>query len=758
MGIAQFFSHLKSTYGKTWIKSIPAEHTTYDYLILDFQSIVYNIHGAYGNEINYLIKLLEIYNGKVSVSEKKVFVTDHLNEITNIMSIHRNLFVLCDFTNDQIDNYLRELQLNKTPSLVDNFLKEIYRLNFKSKWEDYLIFKTTEYVIELADQYVKSDNKFTNTFIFFDGIPSYAKIKEQVARRLYPDIINAIKQNVANDLSIMGNIDFEITLRTKFVSLGSLGPNTNLANKLRCELSRIKDDTKGQFFINGEKILGEAEHQIMKYLQDNHTLFNDKKILLASPDADLILLSFINKTKGFNIDLLRINKINEDDNNFKIEDFLKYNTDESPFYITKEIIIIDILLKVMNLTDNQKIIDLSFILLLLGDDFLPKIPTLKITNLQDIINTYDKVKLNIVTNSQNIFTLNHENLLLFLTELISENKEVRWDEDIKTIHNKKIKDAHLNIILNYNTYAEKKMTLPTVYKIMVPRPLKSKMKNTLVDAKYNPGSTISYQFYNIKRYLVYLLENAGLYSTIQNIRTNPPPIEFFYVYREDATKQIESLHQYFKNNVFKSRVNLLPLTQPIDEEKLENYLEGYSFILDIYFNNNLKNYEWVYKYNNAPTITEIVTFINSKRISIIPSLFNYVNKRGSKNDINQTKTYMNFQNYALFVEKTKLVLVKNIAKKIIDKTIIEERKQKALDDLDKMDKNMIMITYFTYSNVSIIFECSENYYLNKCIEVNLLELSSSDPVKINSDGNLEFEKKYLKYKTKYLALKNKLGL
>lgn len=829
MGIPQFLNSLKSNYGQDWLVSNIAKK--WNYLILDFQSIIWNIDKIHSSELNFLIRLLKLYQLETN---KREFLNYHIIKIIYIVNNYKNYLISCKPDLEADINKFVEKHQNLD---LNDFLNKLYQIELKLNWENYLVNKVVEYVIDLSNTYIDEPDKYSRTFIFFDGIPSYSKIKEQVLRRIYPEILNAIKNDILDNPIIKGDSSFEKEYLSKKVGMESVGPGSNLSKNIRTKLNEVNDSIKGKFNINSDKIIGEAEHQIMKYLQSNATIFESNQILLASPDADLILLSFINKMNNFNIDLLQITSISEDNYTFKLENYDDYNEGSSPFKITKEFIIIDRLLFNMKLDDYQQIIDLSFILLLLGDDFLPKIPTLSIDNLEYIV---DKCR----TKSYNIikyecyqgYKIEYPSFLNFLKDLINNDKENEWDSNIVSKHNKKI-DKKNFLLDNFKEYAEKLM-LPyqTFFKEIDPIPpslipyLEQQQQQWEQDQyqweqeqleqaqfmqpqfgqdqwgqhqlgqdqwwqpqleqyqwgqdqlgqdqwgqdqlgqdqlgqpqlgqdqfeqsnifKYDPGSVTQYYFYDMKSFLIYFLQYKGIYFSIDRIEENYPPIRFNYYIDHHSNKivQTENLLDIY-DKVFKNRQKLFPI-RDTDEDKIKNYLEGCAFILDIYLNNNLKNYEWFYKYDSSPTITEIVSFMEKPNLDY-ESVFDYVKNK----NIFRSLKYLNVENYTIFRNQAKLDLITKIAKKIIVNTIdLKDQKQK-LDELNNMDKNQILKTYFTYSNVKHIFNClPESIHIDKCFEIELPITSNTDNI-LNTNGVLQIRKKYLKYKAKYLALKKKL--
>lgn len=365
MGIPKFLNYLKANYNSSqWYYSQQTENQNrkWDYLILDYQSLIYSNYNMFSNDINYFIRMIHLEN-----SERLQYTT----LINNIILKYKKYF---------------QLLFNKTVTTNDIIL-----LRECNKYNDVDIIMET--IVDIMVQFTKDLSVFHNkTFVFFDGIPSIAKIKEQVGRRVYPEIMKEITSKLIKSMSDC----MEKTIRNKMVPEfpPTIAPGSLLVTKLRKVL--IEEN----FFVN-DIMLGEAEHIIMTYLEENKDHFKDKKILLASPDADLILLSLINRTKGFDIDIMRINTNG-------------YNEmDMNGFIITKDYIYIDKLKDNMNLNNNQKIIDICYLLLLLGDDFVPIINGITIRALPTIIQTYENIHVPIINNN----TIIYNNLILYIKEL-----------------------------------------------------------------------------------------------------------------------------------------------------------------------------------------------------------------------------------------------------------------------------------------------------------------------------------------------------
>lgn len=534
MGIPKFLNYLKANYNSSqWYYSQQAENPNrkWDYLILDYQSLIYSNYNMFSNDINYFIRMIHLENSQL---------LQYTTLINNIILKYRKYF---------------QLLFNKTVTI-----KDIILLRECDKYNNVDIIMET--IVDIMVQFTKDLSVFHNkTFVFFDGIPSIAKIKEQVGRRVYPEIMKEITSKLIKSMSDC----MEKTIRNKMVPEfpPTIAPGSILINKLRKML--IEED----FFVN--KIgLGEAEHIIMNYLEDNKEMFKNKKILLASPDADLILLSLINRTKGFNIDIMRINS-------------LGYNEmDMNGFVITKDYIYIDKLKDNMNLDSNQKIIDICYLLLLLGDDFVPIINGITIRALPNIIQTYEILCKN---NSFNIIDNNmikYNNLILYIKEL---------SKNLDKIVQKKQKRNFMLPFQEFQNYSKF---------FFIEEFCRENNNFDIIQKIYFLNSG----FINVNNKYISLLEQTNNHNNhrdnnmienylegcvfIFDLYINNTINDYRWFYRYETTPTLSCLYQYMENHSFPKIT--LQKKHYMDTEEYVKYVDRYkkSIILDTIHNINKK--------------------------------------------------------------------------------------------------------------------------------------------------------------------------
>ncbi len=699
MGISGFLNHLKRKYEpSTWFKN--NNEKKYDYLFLDYHSMFYSLYDIFSNEINYFLKL--IFFIKYTAMSSR---TNILNTREKSISYEEILNFIYDKHIDYFINFNKEDKNIFLPNSRDTYqqvidkINKIFALNLNDKTiiTNILVshvIRETDYLSanNIKDEY---SNKRERTYIFFDGIPSLSKIKEQLNRRINGTVL----KNIVNSIYAMdASGEFSLGyLNSKLLS--STPPSIGLNTEIVLEVKRLLHE---DYFVNsrdGINKYGEAEHQMMKYIDDNKSKFIGHDLLISSPDADLILLVFIKRINEFRIDLLKQTSNNE--TNIDRELDFEYTNSAggiiSPYYIKREFIIIDNLLSAMKLINSgvinsQSVIDISFILLLLGDDFIPRISTMDIYKFDDIISVYNKLSTIAnykIINFDNTYKINFQNLKMYINEI--SQLEKKWKSHPKG-KEKIIDQANENI-----------NKLERIY-------FYDRIKN---------------REFNIQTFRTsYYFEKSGLY------------------YNTRRSLDISLLRKGRNHS-------------SIDDNQLQNYLEGYSFILDIYFNNSLKNYRWIYNYTNSPNLAQLNTFLSTKNDEcVLRELFDYTK--------NYKNTYLDTETYLRFTSNNTTAILSNLLEKII----VAKKKFNQLAVLyspttDKVKMNELYRNYFIYDEetLNILYNCDGEKYINKCVDVeNFIPIPLSSEYERPIDTTLlgGYYQKYLKYKNKYLSLKNKL--
>jgi 5'-3' exonuclease len=258
-------------------------------------------------------------------------------------------------------------------------------------WDDEVILNTIIYT-----RYIISIIGAKEVYIMIDGIPPMGKMIQQRERR-YKSYF--LKKNSKDE----------------FWDSNCISPGTKFMKKLRVELDKLSDELKN-IHISDSLEVGEGEHKITKILNTLNASEqgNDGKVIIYGLDADLIMLSLMNKQSD-KIILVRDNK---QTNTFNYVDISKL----------KRCIYKDISLELKFNSDINRIIqDYIFICFLVGNDFIGNIPSLTIKDnginvvIKCYIKTINKYKNYIIKNgdTQNAFEdkVNKDILVDFIGEL-----------------------------------------------------------------------------------------------------------------------------------------------------------------------------------------------------------------------------------------------------------------------------------------------------------------------------------------------------
>ena len=749
MGISGFFNILNTKYNKP--KSITDTISKkYDFILLDYQSLFYNFNYLY-EEINYLIRWLYNFkndivkyshpfynvdmNGNVVYTKKYHivnYILEHFDLFFSNLGITSNCYPKYDKSYDNAK--LSEIQF----STIDNILALFRNPDINKIYSDTIVEEMVNHTKSFT-KYLKVKNN-QNIGVYFDSMPSIAKIKEQVSRRV------AIDSYIIKDIIEKGDgLEKEIRqaqIKTSMdISVGS-DITTRTYQRLLSEGFNVK---------NPIKIYGEAEHNIMKDIDMICTKHKDNvNILLSSPDADLIILSIIQITKYSQLTLDIYRETREEDYKFSYKyeiNLPKVASSKHPSLKTVDVskkpntIVVNSikgsqsgispwktiisfintkqLKTTLGLNTSQMTYDIAFLFLLLGDDFLPKIPTVYNNDaIGDIIDIYNQLLKNKSFKIINMLnkTIIYDNFILFLNEF--KNYESKY---LKSV-NKKLNDK-VNSKL---------------------RPLKKSIYSNkqLIDDFYGIDMNTNMIYRKIHAF------NEGVYIN------------------DDGSEKV-----------------LLKKSSPIAPSSLDmikTYLEGTKFICDLYLFNTMKNYKWIYKYERTPTVNEIVKFLNDEKVKPnvdFDAIFDY---SYGQNGIQQ---YFNLEKYKQFSSDNILKIKYNIYKKImgidncgcmsgtckcknIDSPTCEcEYKEHCKCPNPKCDEECyVKLTddqfknVFTYANVKKIYNCENTLYLKNCISQGE-DFIIPEPVKYFVDldmtllGGGDYYNKYLKYKNKYLSLK-----
>ena len=594
--------------------------------------------------------------------------------------------------------------------------------------------------------------------IFLEAIPTVAKMKEQYGRRLFDNIYDDIDDNLKKRFGIKETDEFDKT---------KLGFNLEFSAFMSETINQIKTEISDNILIHSfdnsdlDKKIGEAEHRMLYHITNTVSDINNQKFIIISADADLILLSVILTTKLSNKNI-EINLVRRSNNENERKTFEGFGENIRKFYLINIHNFINFFYLKNNNNNKSKydyILDLMFVFNILGDDFIPPIIGFvphndmdKIFNALNNVNglilendNIDKKKIN-VQNLYNFF--NYNELIDIKQKPYTQPKRV--DDDV---------DINMNYTQIVYNFIKDKLFSKGIYFVRLDDST-CKYNRFLFDSilKKNPNYKITDR--NIPNNLI--VKNIGYFD--RNINDNLKKIGtdlaiFYQGKNNDGTfspiinKIGLNCPVVNKDRNFLPKYDYVSLTYTdnknnsnlmVSDNILQNYIEGYTFVLDLYFNLNGKtnNNFWYYKYNISPSFQNIRDY-----------LYKIIN-----GDIEFTRydkisydniSYFSYNEYREFIKEQ---IVKNIndIKLKIGKSI---------------NQPFIYEDLYCSNKGNIIFDCKDKIYLNKCIiKSDNNNIAFKDPIEwinnkrnTNIIGGLHYEK-YLKYKKKYLELKYKLKI
>lgn len=261
----------------------------------------------------------------------------------------------------------------------------------------------------------------SKNYLYVDGVAPLAKINQQRSRRYLSHVIRSMENRERQ------KYDFpEDTWDTNAIS-----PGTLFMNGLMTYLSDIIENNN-KFILSGSDVSGEGEHKILDTIKKSP---NESVKLIYGLDADLIMLSLISGKN--NIYLLREENNDKNDTN---DSFVLLDIDVLHKHLLFEIK--SYLNTNLNISDRNIIIDYIFICFLLGNDFIPNLPSLHINNgsIDYILDLYADT-LNYFNDNSGIIknnsSINHDKLCYLVNKLADDENLM-----VKSFHNSYVKQKY----------------------------------------------------------------------------------------------------------------------------------------------------------------------------------------------------------------------------------------------------------------------------------------------------------------------------
>ncbi len=380
-----------------------------NHIYFDMNFLIYNCISELESEINKIIMIIfgcsytdnNIINSKL----KKIFDKFHWCKLDVCM-------------NDILDGCTIEEILKKFNLFLDENIIELLSWHLYNTINHHII--NTHPI-----QFIKSIN------LFFDGIPTYAKIIEQRRRRVKnyleskhrKKLFNEYFNKIINTIIIEDDIMFDYFdwINNMYSFDKSLGPASPILLYLSEFINeKLKDNYKYiNIYVDNSSNNGESDYKIFKHIKDNNI---DCSIAIHSCDSDFIFLilwyQLVSTTNYNDINMMFINY-----NNQKEE---KYN---KSLYFGKKIIssLLDKYASINNIVEDVSIniiYDFLSLLLLFGNDIIPISYELgSELSLKQIFECHYKLYINssYVINLNNINIINFTNLGVWLENIKLSN-------------------------------------------------------------------------------------------------------------------------------------------------------------------------------------------------------------------------------------------------------------------------------------------------------------------------------------------------
>lgn len=658
MGIERFFSSIESnkiTNLKMEFSSVLERKIATNYLLIDFNSIIYSVKARLLYEIN--TGLYNIIKGKFpSKLEEKYDLKSYGIELSK------------DITPEQFNRMFDNDTMNKI--IIDN-----------------VIF----YVMNILENYIDS-NHLNVFYISIDGVPSKSKLIEQKKRRYMGSVIMDVESLIfkKHEGNLSPNKDrytyekLKINWKTHNITPGTIFMdqlNTILSSTdFEVNIKKICKHLKTYIF-SGPYEPGEGEFKIVNYLRElDMKEIDDKNFVIYSPDSDVTLLSLllncrISPTNDHKISNLKLLRYNQQQSIYNVVDIDKLSINIFT-YVLKNI-------EDMTVVKDHIINDIVFLLSIFGNDFIPKIESFNVKydfnriidkyielfkSKKDYIINYDKdvriinysillemIKLLQIDEGGNlqknymssqyrnynklktILGTNQENFTKVLNEFLNKLRKLNSDirsgidfifeenKDFIKIMNKltkfpsKVNDEEF--LENYKQYYQENKKFPKVFITFqrVSRTIKDDYHRTTLEKSLDHlDPNLKITKYDEEVYQL----NRMLDDYVKKL--NSSAINLGYITLDPTTYVLKS-EPIIKgiNRYYKDYFEIDDLKGSKMKSVAHSYVEGLIWVFEYYFNNyNEKNHRlyantWFYKYSKAPLLTQIYHYLRDNQKEVI---------------------------------------------------------------------------------------------------------------------------------------------
>lgn len=374
MGIVEFFGTI--TNNKITRESVIEGYTKAiktDHILIDFNSIVHVVSSQLLEHVNLLLysSLSHLYNANSRAESHSMDLPHNVYRISELKGILR------DFGLD-IVRYIRQ---GTTPEQIIALFHEFFT---QDKLDALIIYNVGITVVDVVRTYCVK-NKLQTIMIAIDGVPSKGKLMEQRQRRYMGAIASeynkVILERHRKTLQKMPYYSLLAAQQPIVWAKINITPGTYFMEKMAKYLkSKQFQQELGVGFpevnivISDVHEVGEGEKKIVNYIETNFPGSQDN-IIVYSPDSDVILLCMLLSTP--NTYMLRHNQ--QTSGAKAVYDLVKIKHLKKSIgdYIQSSV--------EQQINTERVNRDIVFIATLFGNDFVPKMETISISNDFDAI-------------------------------------------------------------------------------------------------------------------------------------------------------------------------------------------------------------------------------------------------------------------------------------------------------------------------------------------------------------------------------------
>ncbi len=515
-----------------------------------------------------------------------------------------------------------------------------------------------EHVIKKTIEIFKIVKPIDLLYIAMDGVPPRGKMEQQRLRRHKKILENELDTKLRKKYKMDTKIHFD----SNVISPGTLFME-RLSKALQKSIKDGKFGNKIKIILSDTSVVGEGEHKMIPYIKKNIKKGN---ICIYGDDADLIFLSMTLLSKEIDIKIMKSQTLEQTDFEQIGLAYLDVSKISNSFYKYIDI----------KHADKDRILyDYIFMMILFGDDFVKKIPSLLIGRHSDML--------------LELYKNNFQKYKTHLIEINQKSKKIKINKPFfihLLIELSKIEEKSLRSSQNYIENKCKKPFEPINPDLKDYELDKNILNHSLICQKENP-------FYK---------EYQSEFDKINYFNEK-------HIWKKDYYTHFFDMDKDINNNSYNS----------LRSEICKKYVESMIFTIEYYLF-GVPSYSFYYPYRVAPFISDLLT--NIKKMNKIETTTYKLDKPYSPlqqlmiimpydfrtmlpKPCQQLMTSKKIEKYYKYDMKLDFLVDKLFYKtelilpKMDDKIVLEELK-KVYDKLNKAEVNRNTITKELYFHMN----------------------------------------------------------